>query len=311
MTLSKYAQLTENTKGRAVPLPPCPVRNEYQRDRDRIIHSDAFRRLKRKTQVWVSPEDDHFRTRLTHTLEVQQIARTMARALRLNEDLAEAIALGHDLGHTPFGHEGERILRGLVPDGFEHNEQSLRVVDVLEDNGKGLNLTAEVRDGIKNHKMKLTPATLEGKVVSYADRIAYINHDIDDAIRAGLLSERELPKSAVKVLGGSKGKRIDSLVQNLVSTSKNKPKICMEQSHETAMRQLLDFMRERVYFAAARKKAYCVAIITTVFDFYCDNPHKMPDFYQKLVLDWGVERAVCDYISGMTDEYVVRQFNAV
>ena len=220
--LSKYASFSENAGGRVVPLNPCNIRTEYQRDRDRIIHCKSFRRLKHKTQVFLSPEGDHYRTRLTHTLEVSQIARTIARCLRLNEDLTEAIALGHDLGHTPFGHAGERTLAKLTGH-FEHNEQSLRVVEVLEEGGKGLNLTELVRDGIVNHKSKCNPASLEGKIVNLSDRIAYLNHDIDDAERAGLIKEEDLPKKVRKVLGCSKSERIDTMVNDIVKESMDKP----------------------------------------------------------------------------------------
>ncbi|MGN0767796.1 MAG: deoxyguanosinetriphosphate triphosphohydrolase, partial [Christensenellales bacterium] len=245
--LSPYAQKSEDTRGRQTEIEPCPYRTEYQRDRDRIIHCKAFRRLKHKTQVFLCPLDDHFRTRLTHTLEVTQIARTISRALLLNEDLTEAIGLGHDLGHTPFGHAGERVLNALTGH-FYHNEQSLRVVDILENDGKGLNLTYEVRNGILEHKSSGNPCTLEGKVVSYADRIAYINHDISDAIRAGVIEESDLPRDCVEYLGKTKGDRINTLVKDVVEHSYGKDKISLSDDGYYYMNKLRDFMFERVYF---------------------------------------------------------------
>ncbi|HOB64607.1 MAG TPA: deoxyguanosinetriphosphate triphosphohydrolase, partial [Clostridia bacterium] len=250
--LSPYAARSQNTRGRQKYIEPCPLRTEYQRDRDRIIHSKAFRRLKHKTQVFLTPGGDHYRTRLTHTLEVTQIARTISRALRLNEDLTEAIALGHDLGHTPFGHAGERVLDKMTGH-FTHNEQSLRVVDVLEEDGRGLNLTFEVRDGIINHKWDGNPATLEGKVVSYADRIAYLNHDIDDAIRAGILKEDDIPKEINALLGVKKGQRINAFVVDLVESSYGKPEIIQSPRFGRAMADLREFMFEKVYVKSAAK----------------------------------------------------------
>ena len=242
MFLSKYACKSKDTRGRVAPLAPCPMRTEFVRDRDRIIHSKAFRRLKHKTQVFISPEGDHYRTRLTHTLEVAQIARSVARALRLNEDLTEAIALGHDLGHTPFGHAGERVLDGLIEGGFRHNEQSLRVVELLENDGKGLNLTYEVRDGILNHKFDGTPCTLEGEVVKFADRCAYINHDIEDAISAGILTADDLPRDCVAVLGDTKSGRINAMITDLVETSYDRPYVKQSDEFREATLKLHSFM---------------------------------------------------------------------
>ena len=246
-TLSPYAMLSKNTRGRETPIEPCQIRTEFIRDRDRILHSKSFRRLKHKTQVFLSPQGDHYRTRLTHTLEVSQIARTISRALRLNEDLTEAISMGHDLGHTPFGHSGEDVLDELLPGGFEHNVQSLRVVEKLENDGEGLNLTFEVRDGILHHKKTGTPATLEGVVVSLADRIAYINHDIDDAIRAGVLKESDLPAECVRVLGNSHGKRINTMILDVVEQSAGKPAVTMSERMYEQFDALRDFMFDNVY----------------------------------------------------------------
>ncbi|HWS29736.1 MAG TPA: deoxyguanosinetriphosphate triphosphohydrolase, partial [Clostridia bacterium] len=252
-TLSKYAMLSVNTRGREIEIEPCPVRTAFVRDRDRIIHCKSFRRLKHKTQVFLSPMGDHYRTRLTHTLEVSQIARTIARGLRLNEDLTEAIALGHDLGHTPFGHAGETVLNKLVPGGFEHNVQSLRQVEKLE-NGTGLNLTFEVRDGIVNHKKSGHPATLEGAAVSLADRIAYINHDIDDAVRAGVLNDEDLPETSVALLGGTHGKRINMMILDVLSVSFDKPYIRMSPAVDREFDVLRRFMFDKVYLNPVAKR---------------------------------------------------------
>ena len=251
-TLSPFATLSSETKGREIPTPSCDFRTEFQRDRDKIIHSKAFRRLKHKTQVFITPEGDHYRTRLTHTLEVAQIARTIARALRVNEDLTEAIALGHDLGHTPFGHEGERALDRVSRSGFRHNEQSLRVVEVLE-NGCGLNLTKEVRDGILCHSGDIKPSTIEGEIICLADRIAYINHDIDDAIRGGIIAEETLPEECVTVLGDTHSKRIDTMVRDVIQNSAGKPHISMSQTVESAMHTLRAYMFETVYIGSEAK----------------------------------------------------------
>lgn len=308
---SKYAVKSSETKGRAIYVEPCPLRTEFQRDRDRIIHSKAFRRLKHKTQVFLSPEGDHYRTRLTHTLEVSQIARTMARALRLNEDLVEAISLGHDLGHTPFGHEGEKVLSKILGRPFEHNEQSLRVVDKLENDGAGLNLTYEVRDGILQHKISGKPITLEGKIVSYADRIAYVNHDIDDGIRAGILKEEDLPRDVVNVLGNKKGDRINSLVQNLVKTSYDKPYVKLDDEYENALKTLRTFMFTTLYQdkEAKQEEKKADRLIEFLFDYFMSGVGKMPIFYEKIANEEGREIAVCDYVAGMSDRYAIKLFN--
>ena len=309
-TLSPYATLAQNTRGREKQIEPCEIRTDFIRDRDRILHSKSFRRLKHKTQVFLSPQGDHYRTRLTHTLEVSQIARTISRALRLNEDLSEAIAMGHDLGHTPFGHSGEDVLNDLLPGGFEHNEQSLRVVEKLENEGEGLNLTFEVRDGILNHKKNGKPATLEGKVVSLADRIAYINHDIDDAIRAGILSEDDLPKSAVAVLGNSHGKRINSMILDVVQQSFGKPQVCMSEPIYEQFDALRDFMFEHVYKNSKAKSEEVKAkrVVRELFHYYRTHMELLTGEYAKYISVDGEDRAVADYIAGMTDNYAISEY---
>ena len=256
--LSKYAAKSSESRGRVLEEEKCGVRTEYQRDRDRIVHSKAFRRLMHKTQVFLAPEGDHYRTRLTHTLEVSQISRTVARALALNEDLTEAIALGHDLGHTPFGHNGESVLNDIHPGGFEHNKQSLRVVEILEGNdgpdGRGMNLTLEVRDGIVNHTGPDLPMTLEGQIVKICDRVAYINHDIDDALRSGVISASDLPKDCIRVLGDKHSARINTLVLDLIHESDGKDKICMSPSCKACMDELRAYMFENVYHNSRVKK---------------------------------------------------------
>lgn len=309
-TLSKYATLSENTKGRLHDCKPCDLRSEFQRDRDRILHCKSFRRLKHKTQVFLSPEGDHYRTRLTHTLEVSQIGRTIARALRLNEDLVEAISLGHDLGHTPFGHAGERKLNELVNGGFVHSLQSRRVVDLLENNGKGLNLTFEVRDGIANHKYTDKPATLEGEIVKYADRFAYINHDIEDAVRGNVISDDCLPKDCIKVLGDTKSGRINNMIRDIVEYSWDKPYIKQSPEFEKATEKLHSFMFEEVYLnpKAKSQEVKAVKMIELIFDFYLKNPDKLPYFYKSLLQEYPVDRVVCDYIASFTDRYCIKVF---
>ena len=309
-TLSKYATLSENTKGRLHDCKPCDLRSEFQRDRDRILHCKSFRRLKHKTQVFLSPEGDHYRTRLTHTLEVSQIGRTIARALRLNEDLVEAISLGHDLGHTPFGHAGERKLNELVNGGFVHSLQSRRVVDLLENNGKGLNLTFEVRDGIANHKYTDKPATLEGEIVKYADRFAYINHDIEDAVRGNVISDDCLPKDCIKVLGDTKSGRINNVIRDIVEYSWDKPYIKQSPEFEKATEKLHSFMFEEVYLnpKAKSQEVKAVKMIELIFDFYLKNPDKLPDFYKSLLQEYPADRVVCDYIASFTDRYCIKVF---
>jgi dGTPase len=310
MFLSKYAFKSIDTVGRLKEEMPCPMRTEFQRDRDRIIHSKAFRRLKNKTQVFFSPEGDHYRTRLTHTLTVSQVARAIARALSLNEDLTEAIALGHDLGHTPFGHSGERILNSLNPKGFRHNENSGRVVDLLESDGKGLNLTREVVDGIINHKLNSNPKTLEGKAVSIADRIAYINHDIDDAIDSGIISFNDLPKDLIEVLGQTSSQRINTMVQSIFLESDGKNKVEMQEHIAKATNDLRNFLFEKVYNADTFKKEEEKAnrMISALYNYYKGNLKLMPKFYVGLLKDYDEDTVLCDYISGMSDGFVVKKF---
>ena len=308
--LSRYAVQAVNTKGRERPISPCPLRTDFQRDRDRIIHSKAFRRLKFKTQVFLSPEGDHYRSRLTHTLEVSQVARTLARALRLNEDLAESIALGHDLGHTPFGHIGERALDELMPTGFRHNEQSLRMVERLENDGQGLNLTFEVRDGIIHHSGAVKPKTLEGLCVSRADRIAYINHDIDDALRANVIQEFELPKDCLRVLGQTHGERINTMIMDIVKTSFDTDDVKMSEPIQSAANGLRDFLFERVYRDGWRTKEEerCNHVMKALFAYYSDHPTEMPLEYVTIIYQEGVARGVCDFLACMTDRYALRQY---
>lgn len=305
--LSPYAQKSYESKGRLKTMPECPMRTEFQRDRDRILHSKAFRRLKHKTQVFLSPSSDHFRTRLTHTLEVTQIARTISRCLSLNEDLTEAIALGHDLGHTPFGHTGERVLNEITGK-FRHNLQSLRVVELLEDDGNGLNLTCEVRDGIKNHSGEMQPFTLEGQVVRISDRIAYLNHDVDDTISAGIIKESDIPHEIEEVLGRGKGVKINTIVNDIIKNSLGKNEIKMSQTCIEAMNQLRVFMFERVYMSSSAKKEEEKAqrLIETLFDFYEHNELEVPSVYKKNSNDPNVY--ITDYIAQMSDNYAVKMF---
>lgn len=307
MTLSDYACKSENSLGRAVYEKPCDIRTDFQRDRDRIIHCNAFRRLKHKTQVFLIPKSDHYRTRLTHTLEVSQIARTIARALRLNEDLTEAIALGHDLGHTPFGHDGERTLDKLYPGGFKHYRQSKRVVEVIEKNGEGLNLTAEVIDGIYCHTNAVAK-TLEGQIVKFSDKIAYINHDIEDAIRGGVLKQEELPDFPVKVLGATKSQRITSLIKSIIGNSTDLIKY--DEETQKAHDELRAFMFEKVYLAPSTnaEKIKACHIVEYLYNYFVKNPGVMPDLYIGFAEKYGKELAVCDFISGMTDDFAVDYF---
>jgi dGTPase len=310
--LSPFATKSIDSRGRKMPEEPCPIRTEFQRDRDRIIHSKAFRRLKHKTQVFISPEGDHYRTRLTHTLEVSQIARTVARALRLNEDLTEAIALGHDLGHTPFGHAGEIMLNGIFPEGFTHNGQSLRVVDVLED-GKGLNLTFEVRDGILNHSGDYKPSTLEGAIVKISDRIAYINHDIEDAVRGEIIRETDLPPMATLILGETKKQRINKMVMDLIQSSYQKDEITFSPDVGWAVDCLRSFMFSHVYVGSAAKTEEDKAkeMLRQLYIYFSKHPSEMPDEFYKSVRDESIERRVCDYLSGMTDRYVIALYKDI
>ena len=304
-TLSRYATLSENSRGRRVPQEEDPLRTCFQRDRDRILHSKAFRRLKQKTQVFLSPEGDHYRTRLTHTLEVAQIARTIARALRLNEDLTEAVALAHDLGHTPFGHAGERALNALLPKGFRHYEQSVRVVDRLEKDGRGLNLTWEVKNGILCHTTGLEADTAEGRIVRWADKIAYINHDIDDAIRAGVLQEGDIPKNITQTLGDSKTKRITALISSVVANSREGD-IAMDERTLRAFEELNDFMYQAVYLNEyAKKEERKVPHIIQSLYLHFKDPKYLPDYMRQIAAEEGPEVAACDYVAGMTDHFAV------
>ena len=309
LTISPYGTLCADTKGRERAEDECEVRTAFQRDRDRIIHCNAFRRLKHKTQVFLSPDSDHYRTRLTHTLEVSQIARTIAIGLSLNEDLTEAIALGHDLGHTPFGHAGERALSSVLPGGFRHYEQSLRVVEKLENGGKGLNLTWEVRDGIVCHTRGKEADTLEGRVVKLADRIAYINHDIDDAIRGGVLSEQSIPPDVRRILGESKSKRINTLVLSAIRNTKDE--VALDPDVQAAFDILHEFMFDRVYTnpvcKGEEKKA--ISMILQLFSFFVEHPDELPNEYISIAWQEGAQRAAADYIAGMTDGYALKTFS--
>ena len=306
-TLSPYAFLTVNSKGRDFPCRPCDIRTPFQRDRDRIIHSNSFRRLMYKTQVFLAPTGDHYRTRMTHTLEVAQIARITARALRLNEDLTEAIALGHDLGHTPFGHSGEDAMREYYSKDFAHYKQSLRVVELLENNGKGLNLTWEVRDGIVNHTGKNMASTLEGVIVKFADRIAYINHDIDDAIRGGILTPEDIPQDLREVLGQTHSTRINTMVGAIVAASTDKNEICMTPEIQVATDRLREFMFAAVYTNSVAKAQDGRAreMLGHLFHYFEQHPEAMPEFYRNNIERDGVARCVCDFVSGMTDRYAI------
>ena len=306
VTLGRYACKRASAGAREQDEEPCPVRTDFQRDRDRIIHCNAFRRLKHKTQVFLIPKSDHYRTRLTHTLEVSQIARTIARALRLNEDLTEAIALGHDLGHTPFGHDGERTLDALYEGGFAHYKQSVRVVEVIEREGRGLNLTPEVRNGILSHT-NMTASTLEGVVVKLSDKIAYINHDIEDAIRGGVLREEDLPQDVTDVLGHSKSARISTLITDLITNCTDKAEIEYTPQIRQAHDKLRRFMFDNVYYAPATnaEKGKACGVVEKLYYYYCENVERMPELYLRLAEKYGKEAAVCDFISGMTDDYAV------
>ena len=309
-TLSRYATLSENSLGRRVPLEPDPIRPCFQRDRDRILHCKAFRRLKQKTQVFLSPEGDHYRTRLTHTLEVSQIARTISRALRLNEDLTEAIALGHDLGHTPFGHAGERALNRLCPGGFSHYRQSLRVVDYLERDGQGLDLTWEVRNGIVTHTKGEWAATLEGCAVRRADHIAFLNHDIEDAITAGVLREEQLPADAVQVLGSTKSQRITTMITDLVKNSQEGSALSFSPQVNDAYEVLREFMYSTVYVdpEAKREERKVEKLITDLYEKILAEPELLPNLYLQVAYTEGLDRAAVDYISGMSDEFATRLY---
>jgi dGTPase len=310
--LSPKASCAVRSKGRARDEPECDIRTCYQRDIDRIIHCKTFRRLKHKTQVFLSPEGDHYRTRLTHTLEVSRISRTIARGLRLNEDLAEAISLGHDFGHTPFGHAGERALDEILADegGFKHNEQSLRIAGRLEQSGRGLNLTYEVGDGILCHTGDKMPDTLEGCVVRIADRIAYINHDVDDAIRAGILCEADVPEEIYCALGGKHSERINTLILDLLKESERTGEITLSPSIAFVFEAFREFMYERVYLNVRAKSEECkvFGIINELFNYYCKMPDELPGEFRDIIPADGLKRAISDYISGMTDKYAVHMY---
>lgn len=309
--LSPRATLSEHSRGREFPLPPDDIRTAFQRDRDRIIHCKSFRRLMHKTQVFLSPEQDHYRTRLTHTLEVMQIGRTICRALRLNEDLCEAVALGHDLGHTPFGHAGESVLQKCFDSSFTHYRQSLRVVEKLENDGAGLNLTWEVRDGILNHTGEDRAATLEGRIVKYADRIAYINHDIDDAIRARVICSEDIPSALRNVLGQTHGERIDRMVRSVIQASINGEDICMEPSIGQATEELRQFMFAHVYYnpLAKKEEKKAMLLLEDLYAFFIKHPERLPS--ERAAADESVPRRVCDYLAGMTDRYAIRLYTSL
>lgn len=316
-SLCRFAATSQNSKGRLIAESDSDdIRTPFMRDRDRIIHSKSFRRLMHKTQCFLSPEGDHYRTRLTHTLEVSQIARTIARALCLNEDLTEAASLGHDLGHTPFGHAGERILNSLCPEGFKHNEQSLRVVDCLEKDGEGLNLTYEVRNAIVCHTGSVDADTLEGRIIKFADRIAYINHDIDDAVRAGVLNDNDIPVELKNILGHTHRERIDVMVRSIISkTSENFYKniydLQMEQEIYSATMELRKFLFENVYFnpVAKSEESKAEEMLSILYDYFCKHTSKMPEEYSKNIdKTCSLERAVCDYIACMSDRFAVFTF---
>ncbi len=309
--LSPFAMLSENSAGRERKEEECDMRPAFQRDRDRILHCKSFRRLKHKTQVFLSPKGDHYRTRLTHTLEVSQTARTIAKALRLNEELVEAIALGHDLGHTPFGHSGESMLNELCDGGFRHNEQSVRIIEKLEKDGKGLNLTWEVRDGIMNHQTSSMPATLEGQIVRLSDKIAYIHHDIDDAVRAQVMREEEVPMEYRKVLGMSTKERLSTMIHDIIFHSEGKNEISMSPDVEVAMKGLREFMFQHVYTnpVAKGEESKAKELLEYLFHHYMDHVELLPEQYT-IMLDQGetTQRVICDYIAGMTDQFAVAKF---
>lgn len=312
-TLSPFAMMSRNSAGRDREEPQCDLRPVFQRDRDRILHCKSFRRLKHKTQVFLDPQGDHYRTRLTHTLEVSQNARTLAKALRLNEDLVEAMALGHDLGHTPFGHAGERALNAACPNGFDHSAQSVRVVEVLEKKGQGLNLTVEVRDGIRTHQTKGRPKTLEGKIVRLSDKIAYINHDIDDAVRGGIIVEENIPLEIRKTLGFNPRERLNTTIHDIIINSTDQPDVRMSAEVDEAVKELRKFMFRNVYKnpVAKAEESKAEKMVCELYDYYLKNIKLMPQEYQALVNRDGEEQAVCDYIAGMTDSYAVCQFQNI
>ena len=312
--LSPYASLSMNSRGRLVPEEECDIRPAFQRDRDKILHCKAFRRLKDKTQVFLSPEGDHYRTRLTHTLEVSQNARTIAKALKLNEDLVEAIALGHDLGHTPFGHAGERALNRVCPLGFEHSQQSVRTVDRLERGGQGLNLTYEVRDGIRNHQTIGKPHTLEGKVVRLSDKISYIHHDMDDAVRAGILKESDVPKAIRDIIGCTPSERLDHFVHDIVTNSMGKNDICMSETIQQAMKDMRQFMFENVYEnpVAKSEEGRAEMLMETLYQHFMKHIDDLPEEFLNLLSEGEPrEQIVCDYVGAMTDRFAIATYEEI
>ncbi len=312
--LSPYASLSMNSQGRLKPEEQCDIRPVFQRDRDRIIHCKAFRRLKDKTQVFLTPEGDHYRTRLTHTLEVSQNARTIAKALKLNEELVEAISLGHDLGHTPFGHAGERALNRVCPMGFEHSEQSVRTVDRLEKDGQGLNLTFEVRDGILNHQTIGKPHTLEGKIVRFSDKIAYIHHDMDDAVRAGILKETDVPAEIRDVLGSTSGERLNRFIHDIVTNSMDKNDILMSAPVADAMKKLRQFMFDRVYQnpEAKSEESKAEVLMETLYHHYLKHLDDLPEEFLNLISEGEPrERVVCDYVGAMSDRFAISVYEEI
>ena len=309
--LAPWASLSVESRGREREEVPCDIRPAFQRDRDRILHSKSFRRLKDKTQVFLAPAGDHYRTRLTHTLEVSQNARTIAKALRLNEDLVEAIALGHDLGHTPFGHAGERALNRICPLGFGHNEQSLRLVDVLERDGRGLNLSWEVRDGILNHQTSRSPSTLEGQIVRISDKIAYFHHDMDDAIRAGILTEEDVPEEITSVVGSTCGERLDCFIHDLIRNSQGRAQITMSAPVAQAMKDMRAFMHRRVYSdpVAKGEESRAEQLVEALYRYYYEHMDELPRHLSAMISDDTTRmRAVCDYISAMSDRFAIAKY---
>lgn len=309
--LAPWASLSMESRGREREEAPCDIRPVFQRDRDRILHSKSFRRLKDKTQVFLAPAGDHYRTRLTHTLEVSQNARTIAKALRLNEDLAEAIALGHDLGHTPFGHAGERALNRICPLGFRHNEQSLRIVDVLERDGRGLNLSWEVRDGILHHQTSGTPSTLEGQIVRLSDKIAYIHHDMDDAMRAGILSEEDVPVEIRRQIGQTTGERLDCIIHDLIRTSQGHAAIILSAPVAQALKDMRAFMHRRVYSdpVAKGEEHRAEKLVEVLYSYHYTHTEELPAFFRNMITDeLTKQRAVCDYISAMSDRFAIARY---
>lgn len=315
--LSQFATKSAESRGRQTYEEQCSIRTDFQRDRDRIVHSKAFRRLMHKTQVFLAPEGDHYRTRLTHTIEVSQIARTIARGAGLNEDLAEAIAMAHDLGHTPFGHSGEAVLAEIYPGGFKHNVQSLRVVDVLESGStrRGMNLTREVRDGILNHTGSGVPMTPEGQIVKVSDRIAYINHDIDDAIRSGIITADDLPRESIKILGDTHKKRIDTLVRDMIANSIGRPTAQLSEEKASAMNELRTFMFRNVYHNSRVKKVEDInkvqEIVKSLYGYYIENWEELPEELLAMRDEYSIEELVKDHVAGMTDRYAINTFEEI